>query len=1092
VIVPPRGFYRSRILDWSGGVVGGVSEMARRPNYARTVDNLIPRPKGAWTARPGSRRRNPAALAKPPHTLMEWVAAGGSNKVFVATGGGSPVVYEDTGTAYTAQTWPYTPSAEWMIADQLNAALFAVQQSGTEKPAFYRSTNPANTWLTSVLPKPAAAPTFAADTALTGGVTPGAHYYRVRWQYRDGSSLSGPVSAVHTVVATVERVNLNANLQPGSPRSDFLGWRLERTKVGGSAAGPFYVVADDLTSATTYADSTPDENLYYEAQETIHAEPPHMDGIIAHKDRLFGRAGSTLYASQLFDDLEGTGLNNWYGLNAYNFGKDDGDAIQTVERQADRLIVIKQRSVWALEGNSVDSFSVVPLYKGMGGSGARCAASAGLTLWFFGDTGLYRLSGNSLTPFGWPEVGHYVDTISPASVGDVKMLNYKGQYLLIAYSTDGVANNETLVFDLRFGVWTHWTEWKIADMLMLASGTFLFTNATQVTNANDVSNNGSFVTWSDDRSGTPQTYVQKFDRLGHPAWGADGVATSLTNLSPTYATQCVLADGEGGCFVAWSEKQSGGALVLGTHIYVQHYDANGEVVWSAPGVLVASGAVGLSGRLWPGLCTDGAGGCIVSWHDDRGVGLNEVVCVQRVSAAGVALWTANGVVLGAPTTTPGFIAADGAGGAYVAWTESTNPKATRVDSSGAAVAGWVLVGNDVETAHASSTVKGLVAITGGVAIALDVTVNSAYAQKMTTAGVRDWGAGGIDLNPGSATDQQGPWGTISDGAGGVIFVWNYRAAVASNAVRASRLDSAGVKQWGADGVGVVSSVSAQDTYTGAVQDGAGGVIVAWRRGASSARDIMASRLDSAGVRLWGAAGVVVCAATGDQDLPTLCTDGAGGVIACWYDPRSAPAHIFIQRVIGAGTVAWTANGLPVSPNGGNQAQVSSAIPAQAIAFWNAPLGGVPPADANGYVVWIGMDGLLDFRASNSTGGVGIPIAVGTDWIDDGEPDVVKDFSRLETYARSNGMTLLATLTLDEAGLSATVSVPLAAAGTKWGTKKWGTFKWASSEREATVALGLPEGLKAKRYRLRYSGVATEEFVFKGFTLDATRQPERPY
>src|SRR5262245_30160600 len=58
--------------------------------------------------------------------------------------------------------------------------------------------------------------------------------------------------------------------------------------------------------------------------------------------------------------------------------------------------------------------------------------------------------------------------------------------------------------------------------------------------------------------------------------------------------------------------------------------------------------------------SDGAGGAILAWSDQRGI--FGATFVQRVSATGVPLWTANGVNLSGATGAPA-IAPDGAGGA---------------------------------------------------------------------------------------------------------------------------------------------------------------------------------------------------------------------------------------------------------------------------------------------------------------------------------------------------------------------------------------------------------------------------------------------
>lgn len=477
---------RTALIDFSQGVVGGISELGRRVRHVTLCDNMFMRPAGAMRIRGGSQRISSAVLPNQPHSLGEWLAAAGSNKLFACTKSGvsSGVLYEVTASAFTAQTLPYSASNELMSYEQLNDALWGTQMLGTEKPVFFRSSNPANTWHSMVLPTPAAAPTFGADQA-GGNLTPGVpgpagdYFYRFRYRYTDGSSKASAVSTAQQVVPASGNYTIRVNTPaPGSPRSDYLGWTLERTKIGGSAAGPFYWVADG--TAATYDDGAADADLFERTDENLHGEPLHFEGLIAHKDRLFGWVGSTLYASQQIGDEEATGLANWnFTENGYSFGKDDGDAIQACVVQQDRIIVVKQRSWWALEGDDPSSFRVVPLFEGAGAAGPRAVSALGSTVWCFGsggtaspNNGLHRLDGNRLRPAGWVEMGHYFDQFAPSLVGQVELVQYRGEYLMVAYSRGATFNDEHVIYDQRFDNWTHFTNWRMRGALVQRGSQF--------------------------------------------------------------------------------------------------------------------------------------------------------------------------------------------------------------------------------------------------------------------------------------------------------------------------------------------------------------------------------------------------------------------------------------------------------------------------------------------------------------------------------------------------------------------------------------------------------------------------------------------
>ena len=58
----------------------------------------------------------------------------------------------------------------------------------------------------------------------------------------------------------------------------------------------------------------------------------------------------------------------------------------------------------------------------------------------------------------------------------------------------------------------------------------------------------------------------------------------------------------------------------------------------------------VNGQYDPVIVSDGSGGAIAAWNDDRGSGT--AIAVQRVSGDGVALWTTDGVVLSPSSSNP--------------------------------------------------------------------------------------------------------------------------------------------------------------------------------------------------------------------------------------------------------------------------------------------------------------------------------------------------------------------------------------------------------------------------------------------------------
>jgi hypothetical protein len=103
-------------------------------------------------------------------------------------------------------------------------------------------------------------------------------------------------------------------------------------------------------------------------------------------------------------------------------------------------------------------------------------------------------------------------------------------------------------------------------------------------------------------------------------------------------------------------------------------------------------------------------------------------------------------------------------------------------------------------------------------------------------------------------------------------------------------------------------------------DGTGGAIVAWMdfRGANS--DIYVQRISASGAVLWTANGVAVCTEIGNQSDPQVVGDGAGGAVVTWADLRSGTSDIYAQRLNQYGVPQWTANGFAVCVATGNQTE----------------------------------------------------------------------------------------------------------------------------------------------------------------------------
>ena len=239
-------------------------------------------------------------------------------------------------------------------------------------------------------------------------------------------------------------------------------------------------------------------------------------------------------------------------------------------------------------------------------------------------------------------------------------------------------------------------------------------------------------------------------------------------------------------------------------------------------------------------------------------------------------------------------------------------------------------GNDQYAPQAASDGAG-----GAIITWYDYRANNSriYAQRVDSSGKVLWTAGGVPIRSISASSAYNPCIT-ADGAGGAIIAWyDYRT---SPKIYAQRVNAQGVVQWAPDGIPLCASAANQ--YDPVIAyDGANGAVVTWRdyRGPSG---IYAQRVNGAGSTLWGADGVAVCTVgVANQNRPSIATDGTHGAIITWQDQRNGSGNfdVFAQRINQAGAPAWVANGINVCTASGSSvdAEIASDAAGGAVIAW---------------------------------------------------------------------------------------------------------------------------------------------------------------
>jgi len=405
---------------------------------------------------------------------------------------------------------------------------------------------------------------------------------------------------------------------------------------------------------------------------------------------------------------------------------------------------------------------------------------------------------------------------------------------------------------------------------------------------------GAIITWYNGG-----VFAQHVDASGTVLWTMDGVRVSA---APGSQLPDIVEDGTGGAIITWNDVRSG----ANPDIYAQRLDSEGRLMWPVEGVPVCTTACSERCR---GITTDGAGGAIITWCDDRRVGDCDVYA-QRLDSSGRVLWRVNGVPVCSADKAQGFpqIVSDGAGGALVTWADFREGTdywiyAQRLDGAGNAL--WQESGVPICTAAGSKLPRITSDGAGGAVIAWrDPRTTSnydIYVQRVSGTGKVLWQADGIPV----CTVAGAKWWPliVSDGSSGAIVLWRDYRDGSSYDTYAQRIDASGKALWKKNGA-LVCAGEYNERYHDMVPDGAGGAIVSWyEERVSGTYDIHAQRMSSLGKAVWKASGVVVCAAPEDQQFPIVVSDTKGGAILAWTDFRSGTNYdVYAQGVRPDGSV----------------------------------------------------------------------------------------------------------------------------------------------------------------------------------------------
>jgi hypothetical protein len=352
-----------------------------------------------------------------------------------------------------------------------------------------------------------------------------------------------------------------------------------------------------------------------------------------------------------------------------------------------------------------------------------------------------------------------------------------------------------------------------------------------------------------------------------------------------------------------------------------------SLAWQENGVVVCDDT---SSQSNPVIASDNSNGAIITWVDHRNG--NYDIYAQRVDSSGIRQWISgsdsNGVIICDET---GYqhkckILADGFNGGIIIWQDKkVSPNdwdiyAQKVNSSGErqwsplngilAWDGWIEINHEIVSDGSG----------GAIITYRDESPYKIYAQKITSSGILEWGAGAKIVSDVSEYPKNPK--VSADGTGGAIIVWWDERQVSPDTsydIYAQKIDSDGNRQWGSSDLCVCSKVNDQQDSR-VISDGSGGAIIVWDDdiyGNGSYYKVYAQRVNSSGTLEWGPDGICICDEI--SVYPEIIADDSDGDIIIWQDYRSGSnLDIYAQRINSSGELQWEANGVPICNAVGNQ------------------------------------------------------------------------------------------------------------------------------------------------------------------------------
>ena len=523
---------------------------------------------------------------------------------------------------------------------------------------------------------------------------------------------------------------------------------------------------------------------------------------------------------------------------------------------------------------------------------------------------------------------------------------------VVAASGNQPVNGEyTVDVDAHGGAWIAWTDNRhqnsdIYIQQMRGNGTTRWDSTGQPLDTTLGEQNkvklapdgrgGAFLVWRNAVGSDVNLYAQRIDSTGAHLWTPDsgfaGIpigtwANEQTNPRIVYSSPDT-------CIISWEDFRNDPSGTNNEDIYAQKISgtASMQKLWNVDGVAACTQ---VDHQRENRICTDGTGGCVIVWQDERpniygtAAAPNEDSYAQRITTNGSVAWDVNGRVLAAYNGAQTFgVCRESGGHLLFMWSD------TRKGSFPIYRAVWDLNGNTVGSVDQNGT-QTVFDIAG------NVSKNSVVKQGSTRV-ISFW-VDGRNTQYGNrvyyfqtSADSGTPVTTVKNGIPVTIDSTNtitqdgtliYSNPVTVGApdssaiviylnivnghytMRAQKISYNGVRMWGPYGVEVCAQVTAPDYFSGSA-DGNGGAYFAYTIAGGAPdyfNEVHLQHIDANGNRLYSQDIGVDVSPGHEQTWAATAVSGSNvylGLIEV-YDIDYNLSQVRVMKINTDGSVNWT-------------------------------------------------------------------------------------------------------------------------------------------------------------------------------------------